>query len=81
MGFDATTQEGTHVNSIHFTTKTGCVAAAVDELPGGTAADYANHVTQTVDNISQTYAYFHDEDFQISREQISGHITNTMTDR
>ncbi|KAK6186856.1 hypothetical protein SNE40_006122 [Patella caerulea] len=44
IGFDATTQEGTHVNSIHFTTEKECVAGAVDELAGGTAEDYANHV-------------------------------------
>jgi len=40
IGFDATTQEGVHVNSIHFTTQQGCSVAAVDQLPGGTAADY-----------------------------------------
>ena len=39
LGFDATTQEGVHVNSIHFTTLSDCMAAAVDELPGGTAED------------------------------------------
>ena len=43
LGFDATTQEGVHVNSIHVTTTTKCVAlAVVDELPGGTAEDYAD---------------------------------------
>ena len=44
IGFDATTQEGTHINSIHFTTSKECVAAAIDELPGGTADDYAGHI-------------------------------------
>ena len=34
LGFDATTQEEMHINSIHFTSKTECLAAAVDELPG-----------------------------------------------
>ena len=40
LGFDAMMQEGTHVNSIHVMTTTSCIACAVDELPGGTAADY-----------------------------------------
>ena len=35
LGFDATTQEGTHINSIHVTTKTDCEVVAIDELPGG----------------------------------------------
>ena len=43
FGFDATTQEGQHVNSIHFTTEGRYLA--VDELPGGTAADYHCHIT------------------------------------
>ena len=44
IGFDATTQEGVHVNSIHFTTKEDTNVIAVDELPGGTTEDYHNHV-------------------------------------
>ena len=54
VGFDATTQKRTHVNSIHVTTTTICIACAVDELSGGTAADYHQHITDTVDNL----AYF-----------------------
>ena len=42
-GFDATTQEGVHINSIHFTTEKVCCAASVDELPGGMTTDYSNH--------------------------------------
>jgi len=69
------------VNSIHFTTKTNCVAAAVNELPGGTTADYANHVIQTVDRLAETFTHFHNEDYQTSRQKIIANITNTLTDR
>lgn len=44
MGFDAKTQEGIHVNSVHFTTP-ACYEAALDEL-SGTASDYA-HICDT----------------------------------
>ena len=54
LGFDATTQEEMHINSIHFTSKTECLAAAVDELPGGLADDYAQHICDTLDNLSET---------------------------
>ena len=42
-GFDATIQEGIHINSIHFTTEKVCCAASADELPGGMTTDYSNH--------------------------------------
>ena len=47
------------MNSIHLTTKTDCVAGAVD--------DYANHTTKTVDSLAETYCYFNDADYQTSR--------------
>ncbi|KAL5481691.1 hypothetical protein EMCRGX_G021924 [Ephydatia muelleri] len=58
LGFDATTQEGVHVNSIHITTKTDCFVVAVDELPGGTA-DYYLHITDAFDNLARVYSHFH----------------------
>ena len=32
LGFDATTQEGVHINNIYLTTETDCDVIAVDEL-------------------------------------------------
>lgn len=62
LGFDATTQEETHNNSIHLTSKDQCLAAAVHVLAGGTAEDYmyATHICRTIDNLAQTYTYFND---------------------
>ena len=80
LGFDATTQEGTHVNSIHVTTPTSCIACAVDELPGGTAADYHQHITETVDNLAYVYSFFNDTDSSEAKV-ILNNIANTMTDR
>lgn len=56
LGFDATTQEGVHVNSVHITTETKCYAAAVDELPGGTAEDYSTHIIETIDNLASVHS-------------------------
>lgn len=80
LGFDATTQEGTHVNSIHVTTRTDCYAIAVDELPGGSAEDYSTHIKESIDSIASTYTYFN-EDCKDSREKIIANIANTLTDR
>ncbi len=46
LGFDATTQEGVHINSIHVTTCSVCQVVAIDELPGGTAIDYKSHMSE-----------------------------------
>ena len=82
IGFDATTQEGTHINSIHFTTSKECVAAAIDELPGRTADDYAGHICKSVDSMAETYVYFHEgKNFPDTRTRLISNITNSMTDR
>ena len=81
VGFDATTQEGAHVNTVHFTTTTQCCVAALDQLPGGTAADYAEHVVDTVDRLSLAYCYFMEKDFMETKQNIISKIKNSMTDR
>ena len=71
------------MNRIHFTTNTSCVAAAVDQLAGGTAQDYADHVVQTVERMSEAYTYFNDNDTdtKCTKEQLIANISNTMSDR
>ncbi|KAI0225566.1 hypothetical protein LSAT2_023674 [Lamellibrachia satsuma] len=75
--FDAATQEGVHINSVHFTTKEECEVIAVDKLAGGTAGDYCEHVCGAVDHLAATYADFHENNF---RSQIISNISNTMGD-
>ena len=74
LGFDATTQEGTHINAIHFTTKDSCVVASVEQLPGGTACDYSNHILSTVDSLAATYSYFKDADYSDTRTKMISNI-------
>ena len=84
LGFDATTQEGCHVNEIHFTLEKDCVVAAVDELAGGTAADYSEHILGTVENLIDTYCYFNDldeEDRARTKKKMIGNISNSLSDR
>ena len=61
LAFDATTQEGVHMNAIHVTTTSECCALAVDQLPGGTSEDYSNHIQDTIENLSNAYADFHND--------------------
>ncbi len=78
MGFDATTQEGAHVNSINLTTETEFDAIAIDELLGDTADDCHEHITSSIDNLADVYADFDQEEF--CRSQIIENISNSMSD-
>lgn len=81
LGFDATTQEGIHLNSIHFTTKANCYVVAVDELPGGTAEDYQIHICDSISNLANVYCNFFEADYEIILQKMMGNISNTLTDR
>ncbi|XP_065680983.1 uncharacterized protein LOC124817617 isoform X1 [Hydra vulgaris] len=81
LGFDATRQEGVHVNAVHFTTKTRCMVVAVDQLAGGTANDYQSHMTQSVDHLAKLYSNFYEQKYIEIRSKIIANISNTMSDR
>jgi hypothetical protein len=81
LGFDSTTQEGYHINSVHITTVEKCLIVSIEQLPGGTAADYANHVISSVDHLAELYSKFHDLDYNAVRSQMVSNISCTMSDR
>lgn len=77
LGFDATTQEGIHLNSIHFTTKENCYFVAVDELPGGSAEDYQIHICDSISNLANVYCHFFEADYENILQKMIGNISNT----
>ena len=81
LGFDATTQEGVHINSVHITTKEISHVLAIDQLPGGTAEDYELHINETIDSLTDVYCRYYCLDFEEIRTKILRKISNTMTDR
>ena len=81
LGFDATTQEGIHVNSIHATSKDKCNILVIDQSPGGTAEDYEMHITNTIDRNADVYCAVHKYDFNDCKCKVISNIMNTMTDR
>ena len=120
LGFDATTQEGMHINSVHLTTKPvttdanvnlfagdqqpgeiaqdvastssdttcaaitnqkNCFVIAVDELEGGTSADYEGHIMHAFDHLAAVHSDFHKTDYQETRSSMINNISNTMSDR
>ena len=59
IAFDASTQGGIHFNVLYLSTEEKTYTLAVDELAGGTAEDYSQHIIQTVEYLSQIYARSH----------------------
>ena len=55
IGFDATTQEGVHVNCLYIGDKYDIRIIDMRELPGGAASDYVKHITDCIDQISNIY--------------------------
>ena len=81
IGFDATTQEGRHFNSIHVTSQSCRLVLAIDELAGGTAVDYAQHIETTFRRLAETYSHFSGADTEAIHNTLVAHIANTFSDR
>ena len=81
LGFDATTQEGVHINSLHVTTESSCYVVSVDELPGGTAVDHSEHICESIDNLAKLYRLYTETNYQRCRSKLVSNISNCMTDR
>lgn len=81
IGFDAPTQEVVLINSIHFTTSDRCLVIAIDQLAGGTAIDYHQHIIQSIDLLSSVYAEVKNVNYQDTRTTLISNILNTMMDR
>ncbi|KAK2140232.1 hypothetical protein LSH36_1428g00020 [Paralvinella palmiformis] len=81
LGFDATTQESVHINSVHITSKYGCNVIAVHQLAGGTAEDYMHHIDDSVKRLAEVYSSFYmNLDYEACRRCMIANIANTMTD-
>ena len=81
IGFDATTQVGVHVNSVHVTTQTACQILDIDQLAGGTSEDYALHIEESIGRINDVYCQVYSTDFTENQKKILSNISNNMSDR
>ena len=81
LAFDATTIKGSHINQIHFATKPQILTASITELPGGKAEDYVKHITDTIEDLANTYAAYYKLEIADVRKKLMGKIMSTLTDR
>ena len=61
LPFDVTTQEGIHISAALVTTARSTLVAVTDQVPGDTAEDYANHITDSIDDLASIYTEYHSE--------------------
>ncbi len=75
IAFCATTQEGVHINAALITTEKSAFVVAIDQLPGGTAEDYANHISDSIDDLASVYKANHPKaQYQETRKQLINNI-------
>jgi hypothetical protein len=74
VGFDATTQDGDHINTVYITTEKETYAVAIDELPGGLAVDYVQHLQDSIDHLAAVYSTLAGEDFGDIKAKMNSNI-------
>jgi hypothetical protein len=80
LGFDATTQEGIHVNVIYMTVGEKCYVLSLEQLPGGTAHDYSSHFMRTICHLADIYSMFHDLSVNEVKKKMCNNISTIMSD-
>ena len=65
IAWDATSLDAEHINEVHINFPGDSpkgLMLQIDTLPGGTALDYVTHITQCLNDITDTYALCNDID-------------------
>ena len=86
LGFDASTQEGTHFNVVHINSATDYYMMDLDELPGGTHQDYGDQICSTVNRMANLYHQLHghehhDHTLEETQRTMTKNIACCITDR
>ena len=84
IGFDASTQEGTHFNVVHINSDTDYYMMDLDELPGGTHQDYGNQICSVVNRMANVYHQLNGHEhhtLQETQKTMAGNIACCITDR
>ena len=79
--FDATTQDGMHVNCISITTPTSSHLVSVEQLPGGTAVDYKQHICSTLSSLINIYCSVTKQELHGCLQNVISRIKCSLTDR
>ena len=81
---DATSLDAEHVNEVHINLAGELpkgMILQIDTLPGGTAADYVDHITRSLDDITETFSLYHRIDLVEMHESVIGKMKSTLSDR
>ena len=84
LSWDSTTVDGHPINEVPFSIATippTSYAMQLGVLQGGTCDDYLTHITNSFDDIAETYAAYNQTDKIQVKHLFVQHIKNTLTDR
>lgn len=79
--FDATTQDGIHVNCVLLTTPSSSHLVSLEHVAGGTAEDYKQHICNSINNLAKIYSLMSGLSFDECLKKILSKIKCCLTDR
>ena len=84
LGWDATSLRGEHVNEVHLMfpgEPPRGLELQINSLSGGTTADYAQHTSESLSDVSDTYALCHGVERLDVQKTVLSKLKNTISDR
>ena len=79
--FDATTQDGVHINGIMLTTQSSTFLVSMQQLAGGTANDYKEHICSSFRTLANTYSLVNELNSEDCFKNIISTVKTCLTDR
>ena len=84
LAWDATSLDGDHVNEVHVNLSVDppkSLVLQIDTLPGGKACDYVDHITRSIQDVTQTSASYTNVNPKQAHESVVKKLKSTLGDR
>ena len=84
IAWDATSLDASHINEVHILLPGDPPKGLVLQiscLAGGTAVDYVNHISESINDTVETYSLFNNVDPQDCQKIVISKLKNTLSDR
>ncbi|KAK6172145.1 hypothetical protein SNE40_015873 [Patella caerulea] len=84
LAWDATSLDGEHINEVHINLSVDppkSLILQIDSLSGGKACDYVDHISRSIQDVTETYASYSDIDPRNVHENVLQKLKSTLGDR
>ncbi|XP_050395021.1 uncharacterized protein LOC126812596 [Patella vulgata] len=83
LSMDATSLDGDHINEVHVnlpSTPPRGLILQIAVLGGGATGDYLEHIKESINDVTLSYAKCFQKDHMELKERVISHLKNTITD-